>query len=95
MCKVATLCVILLLVGCVSREERQARQVSNARATCLAVGFKDGTNEMANCTMNGVQRAQDQRRADQQRALDNLTRPAPAPPKQTICNVMGNTVVCN
>jgi hypothetical protein len=50
--------VAIFLVGGASPQERMAREVDSARATCLAVGFKDGTQEMATCTMMNVQQAQ-------------------------------------
>ena len=34
------------LVSCVSPQERQARQINNARATCRSAGFKEGTTEL-------------------------------------------------
>ena len=64
----------LALIGCATPQERLSRQLDTARYTCMAAGFKDGTNELANCTMQGVQHAQADREARRQQALESLKR---------------------
>lgn len=47
------------------------RRISNAKAICLAVGFKDGKSEIADFARNDAQRAEDQHKPDVQRSLAN------------------------
>ena len=56
--RAACILAALLVVGCATPQQRLANRVNDARATCLAVGFQDGTQDMATCTMVGVQQAQ-------------------------------------
>lgn len=107
--KAALALLLLVLAGCASQAERQARQEAQRQAyaerlaaQCRAYGFSYGTPEFAQCMMQ-LDIANQQARQDRQiyyqqmmqSGMGMMNQPRPIPPSQIHCSPDGlGGVIC-
>jgi len=91
------LVVVAIISGCVSPAERQQQWLADARSSCAAFGFTDGTSEFSRCMQDTyntyILADQQQRSAAAVAGAVIAAQPAQAPPpQQTVTRCVPDTM---